>query len=222
MLPTMNVTTSKTILRNVPLQLIRTEASSCRCCYYSASSTVSQQEEPFYGKPRYASNFESSKKSNHLAGHNHRHRSIQDRIVIAIHSATTAFADPTRADAVAALGEITGPVTLQRMYQRMMEDETGRLILQERPVVSKVTIPYQELIDSAPDDPHSISANGITFGQAYGSFLKSHGFDPDERDEVKYVEDETLAYVMLRYRQVRCNTPCCQDLFQICISSNYI
>jgi ubiquinone biosynthesis protein COQ4 len=121
-------------------------------------------------------------------------------LAIAIHYATTAFADPTRADAVAALGEITGQVSLQRIHQRMMDDPTGRLILQERPIISKDTIPYERLMAEAPDYPEQ-TAN-ITFGQAYGCFLKSHGFDPDERDKVKYIEDETLAYTMLRYRQV--------------------
>jgi ubiquinone biosynthesis protein COQ4 len=121
-------------------------------------------------------------------------------LALAIHYATTAFADPTRADAVAALGEITGPVSLARIHQKMMDDATGRLILEERPVVSKATIPYERLIAEAPKDANT---PGITFGQAYGCFLKSHEFDPDERDKVKFIEDETLAYIMLRYRQVR-------------------
>jgi ubiquinone biosynthesis protein COQ4 len=141
-------------------------------------------ETPFYGAPREP---------------NSGPRSIQNRISLAIHHATAAFSDPTRADAVAALGEITGTVSLERIHQQMMNDETGRLILEERPIVSKATIPYERLISEAADDPYE---PGITFGQAYGCFLKSHGFDPDERDEIKYIEDEKLAYVMLRYRQV--------------------
>jgi hypothetical protein len=178
-----------------------------------------QEEEPFYGKPRYGNSESTSSSTSSSSSlfhsryqyHKHQHRSIFDRITIAIHNATTAFADPTRADAVAALGEITGQITLQRIHQRMMDNETGRLILQDRPVVSKATIPYMDLIASAPhvgtETGGSYRAlvnnnDDITFGQAYGLFLKSHGFDPDERDEVKYIEDETLAYVMLRYRQV--------------------
>jgi ubiquinone biosynthesis protein Coq4 len=153
-------------------------------------------DEPFYGKPRNSSCSRAS-----LDGHTTNQRSFQDRIAIALHSATTAFADPTRADAVATLGDITGPFTLQRIYNKMTQDPTGRLILNERPVVSKATIPYERLIAEAPDNLNEIP--GITFGQAYGSFLKSHGFDPDERDDVKYVDDENLAYIMKRYRQVR-------------------
>jgi ubiquinone biosynthesis protein COQ4 len=141
-------------------------------------------ETPFYGAPRES---------------NSEPRSIQSRISLAIHHATAAFSDPTRADAVAALGEITGNVSLERLHRQMMNDETGRLILEERPIVSKATIPYERLMAEAPDDPFK---PGITFGQAYGCFLKSHDFDPDERDEIKYIEDEKLAYIMLRYRQV--------------------
>lgn len=151
--------------------------SSARCF----SSTT--EETPFYGFPRPEA----------------PHRSLQNRLAVAIHSATTAFADPARADAVAALGEVTGEVSLRRIHAKMSNDPTGRLLLQERPVVSKATIPYERLMAEAPEDA---TTPGITFGQAYGSFLKGHGFDPDERDQVKYVDDEELAYVMLRYRQV--------------------
>ena len=141
------------------------------------------KERPFYGEPRPP----------------REGRSVTNRIAVALHAATTAFGDPTRADAVAALGEVTGEVTLRRILERMTNDDTGRIILQERPIVSKATIPYERLITEAPDHLTEDS----TFGHAYGSFLRSHGFDPDERDQVKYIDDEDLAYVMLRYRQVR-------------------
>jgi len=121
-----------------------------------------------------------------------------------VYHATTALSDPTRADAVAALAEVTGPVTLQKIHDRMMADETGRLILQERPLVSKATIPYDKLIAEAPDNINGDDDDdddNLTFGQVYGAFLKGHGFDPDERDEVHFIQDETLAYIMLRYRQ---------------------
>lgn len=146
---------------------------------------LSTSEEPFYGNPR-------PQKPNEP-------RSVRSRVSLAIHYAATAFADPTRADAVAALGEVTGPVTLQRLRRDMAADPVGRQILKERPIVSKATIPVDRLIAEAPDD---VTLPGITFGQAYGHFLKSHEFDPDARDQVRFIEDEELAYVMLRYRQV--------------------
>ena len=154
----------------------------CRKRCLSSASTDSNHI-PFYGSPRPTES-----------------RSVRNRIAIAIHSATTAFADPTRADAVAALGEVTGEVSLKRIYEQMKADPTGQLILKERPVVSKTTIPYDQFLAMAPED---MTTPGITFSQAYGAFLKKHGFDPDERDQVRYIDDDDLAYVMLRYRQVR-------------------
>eukprot|EP00980_Cylindrotheca_fusiformis_P018502 scaffold6124_cov122-Cylindrotheca_fusiformis.AAC.21 len=143
----------------------------------------STSEEAFYGAPR--------------PPKNNQERLPHQKLALAIHHATTAFSDPTRADAVAALGELTGQVSLERIHQKMLADPTGRRILEDRPVVSKATIPYKQLMENIPVDPEA----PLTFGQAYGKFLRSHGFDPDERDPVKYIEDETLAYIMLRYRQ---------------------
>ena len=168
--------------------------------WFSSKSTTtnnSEAEEPFYGRPRRS--FGQGDIDSVLGGV--ATNSIGHRIAIAMVNATTAFHDPTRADAVAALGEVTGTVTLRRIHDQMMSNPTGRLILRDRPVVSKSSIPYDKLIAEAPEDIDG-AGDDLTFGQAYGAFLKGHGFDPDERDEVNYIEDETLAYIMLRYRQV--------------------
>ena len=122
--------------------------------------------------------------------------SLLKPVAVALHSATTAFADPTRADAVAALGEVTGHVALTTMYDRMMSDPAGQRILRDRPIVSKATLPIDDFLRQADDDSFP-----MTFGKAYGVFLKGHGFDPDERDDVKYISNPELAYIMLRYRQ---------------------
>ena len=159
--------------------------------WFASKSATNTDDEPFYGRPRQARGNTSGLS----------HSNVMDRISIAVNNATTAFTDPTRADAVAALGEVTGTITLRRIHDQMMSDPVGRLILEERPVVSKANIPYAKLIAEAPDDIDS-ACEDLTFGQAYGAFLKEHGFDPDERDEVNFIEDETLAYIMLRYRQV--------------------
>ena len=145
----------------------------------------SNSDLPFYGQPKIPS----------------EQRSVWNRFAIAAHSATTAFSDPVRGDAVAALGEITGSVSLRRIVEQMQNHPTGRQLLQDRPVISKSTIPYDQLIADAPDDIKGTSK--ITFGQAYGYFLKIHGFDPDDRAAIRYIEDEESAWAMLRYRQVR-------------------
>ena len=41
-----------------------------------------------------------------------------------------------------------------------------------------------------------------TFGGAYAAFMRNHTFHPDDRDEVRFIEEEDLAYVMLRHRQI--------------------
>lgn len=148
---------------------------------YRLMSTTSN-DIPFYGLPRPSQADESS--------------SLLKRVGVAIHSATTAFSDPTRADAVAALGEVTGHVALTGIYDRMMSDATGQRILRDRPIVSKATLAIDDFIQQANNEK-----SPLTFGKAYGVFLKGHGFDPDERDDVKYISDPELAYIMLRYRQ---------------------
>lgn len=100
------------------------------------------------------------------------------------------FFSRKRADAVASLGEVTGHVALSQIYQRMMNDETGRRILSEKPLVNRNTINLDEL-----------SSKPGTFGYAYAEFMKKHSFDRNERSLVRYIADPDLSYVMLRYRQ---------------------
>lgn len=115
-----------------------------------------------------------------------------ERLSVAVHSATTALADPTRADAVAALGEVTGHVALQSMHQRMQSDPTGRRILHDRPVVDNASIDIEHLATALPPN---------AFGRRYAAFMQGHGFDPDGRASIRFVADPDLAYIMLRYRQ---------------------
>jgi len=142
---------------------------------------------PFYGIPR-------PPKANRLS-----EMSFTERAVIAIHSATTALADPKRADAVATLGEVTGTVALIALRHKMQQHATGQRILLEKPIVD----------GSALENGN----NKDTFGHAYTSFMQHHGFNPEERDQVKYIDDSELAYIMLRYRQIHdfshvlCNLP---------------
>mmetsp|Transcript_19107 Transcript_19107/g.53078 ORF Transcript_19107/g.53078 Transcript_19107/m.53078 type:complete len:329 (-) Transcript_19107:68-1054(-) len=159
---------------------------------------------PFYGQPRPDNGTSVSS-------------IIARRVSIALHSAVTAFNDPIRGDAVAALGDVTGATTLKRLRDEMMAHPDGKRVLIDRPIVSKDTIPVEEFMQEGKrilaEDPNVVAsinghlhgnkmqADDITFGQAYGIFLASHDYDPDERAEVRYVEDEELAYVMLRYRQ---------------------
>lgn len=170
----------------------RSRLASLRFLAASSASASGSTSVPFYGAPR-----PQATPTGENGDDDWKHR-----LALTVQNASTAFFDPTRADAVAAVGELTGTVALQQMLQAMKEHGTGKLILEERPVVTKETIPYKQLIaDAANMDAAAVAADDITFGQAYGLFLSTHGFDPDERDAIKYIDDPELAYVMLRYRQ---------------------
>ena len=172
------------------------------CCQWNYSSRIdlghhnylfgtrSKSSVPFYGEP--------------IAKDVARNLSAFQRVGIALHSATTALADPTRADSVAALGEVTGHVALVAMRDRMRSDPTGRRLLNDKPLVPMIDM---DLLSRSSSD--SI----LTFGQAYASFMGGHAFDPEKRSTVKFIQDPDLAYCMLRYRQIHdflhvlCNLP---------------
>lgn len=110
----------------------------------------------------------------------------------AAEAATAALSDPTRDDAVAVLGETTGTLALEGMRNRMMQSDSGREILRDRPIVTETEIPLERWR----------RAETGSLGYAYAAFMDRHGFHPDERKAVRFVEDEELAYVMRRYREM--------------------
>lgn len=161
---------------------------------YQTSTT----KVPFYGAPR------------ELPNDNDLSKNAASRWKLAATSALSAWWDPTRAGDVATLGNITGTYALYDIHAKMKHDPTGRRILQDRPLVNRQHLP-QWIVDHATgmvvSDDHNNWADDknrdITFGQAYADFLRQHGFDPDERSPVQHIDDSELAYIMLRYRQVR-------------------
>ena len=105
-------------------------------CLSSSSSPI-----PFYGEPRPAgprpSSFGAADSS---FGDGDRDqppilvRPVSPRENRSCRSlALTALSDPTRADAVAALGEVTGHIAWQGMHQRMLSDPTGQRIFAQPP-----------------------------------------------------------------------------------------
>lgn len=174
------------------------ENSALHAHGFEQCQTRTTTSAPFYGEPR---------PNNATEGSSIPPLSTLQRVAVAIHSATTALSDPARADAVASLGEVTGAVALGLMRERMLLDETGRRILREKPVVGKTSIDLDGLLTGSSGNLERSTSrgnggdDGLTFGSAYASFMEKHGFDPDERSQVKYIADPELAYVMLRYRQ---------------------
>ncbi|CCW66732.1 unnamed protein product [Phytomonas sp. Hart1] len=100
-----------------------------------------------------------------------------------------AIRDPSNADAVAAVGELSALHALENMKSRMMADLTGRAILLKQPLVT------DELLAVAEKQPVH------TFGRRYVAYMIHNRFNPDDRTPVLYIADPILRYIMTRYRQ---------------------
>ncbi|XP_062815512.1 ubiquinone biosynthesis protein COQ4 homolog, mitochondrial [Anolis carolinensis] len=112
--------------------------------------------------------------------------------LLAAGSACMALYDPYRHDMVAVLGETTGSFALRKLWGRMKNDPEGYRILQERPRIRLSTLDIAGL-QALP--------NG-TLGREYVRFLDDNGVSPDTRLAARFVDDEELAYVIQRYREV--------------------
>lgn len=183
---------------------------------------LSSPSAKFYGEPlppssRYTSPLRDDGDGDRRQQQQRRHYlpplTPLQRLATLVHSSITALNDPTRADAVAAVGEVTGSYALSKMLSDMERDESGRRILNDRPVVDEnVARRAMELLRRHRDEMDASSINfnnpinsgrakGMTFGAAYATFLEKHEFDPNDRSPVRFVPDADLAYVMTRYRQ---------------------
>ncbi|KAM4719384.1 ubiquinone biosynthesis protein COQ4 homolog, mitochondrial [Anableps anableps] len=114
------------------------------------------------------------------------------KTLLAVGSGVAALQDPYRHDMVAVLGETTGHLALINLRDRMKNDPEGYTILTERPRIRLSTLDLEKMA-SLPDG---------SFGREYLRFLEDNKVTPDSRAEVKFVDDEELAYIMLRYREV--------------------
>jgi ubiquinone biosynthesis protein COQ4 len=116
--------------------------------------------------------------------------SALQRLTVGLGAAVASFVDPSRADMVALLGELTGGPSLAAIRTRMRASEEGRAILADRPRISAAS-----LAAAGPFSPGSL-------GEGYTAFLRAHAFSPDERPSTRLIADEELAYIMQRYREV--------------------
>jgi ubiquinone biosynthesis protein COQ4 len=118
--------------------------------------------------------------------------SLAEKAALALDASVRALANPRRADLVGVLGETTGAPALRRMRERMRANAVGRELLAERPRIRAQALGMHALAQ-LPD---------ASFGRTYYAFLQRHGFDPNDRPEVRFVDECELAYVMQRYREV--------------------
>ncbi|KAM6110322.1 ubiquinone biosynthesis protein COQ4 homolog, mitochondrial [Pterocles gutturalis] len=114
------------------------------------------------------------------------------KALLAAGSAVTALYDPYRHDMVAVLGETTGCLALPKLRDKMKHHPEGYRILQERPRIRLSTLDMAGL-RGLPDG---------SLGREYVRFLEDNKVSPDTRMPAKFVDDEELAYVIQRYREV--------------------
>ncbi|XP_026369866.2 ubiquinone biosynthesis protein COQ4 homolog, mitochondrial isoform X1 [Ursus arctos] len=114
------------------------------------------------------------------------------KALLAAGSAGMSLYNPYRHDMVAVLGETTGHRALKGLRDQMRKDPEGAEILQERPQISLSTLDLDKL-RSLPEG---------SLGQEYLRFLDVNRVSPDTRAPTRFVDDEELAYVIQRYREV--------------------
>ncbi|KAM3911491.1 ubiquinone biosynthesis protein COQ4 homolog, mitochondrial [Leptodactylus fuscus] len=114
------------------------------------------------------------------------------KLLLSAGSAFMSLYDPYRHDMIAVLGETTGTLALQNLREKMSKDPEGKHILQERPRIRMSNLDIERFRE-LPDG---------TFGREYVRFLDVNHVTPDTRMPVKFVDDEELAYVAQRYREV--------------------
>jgi ubiquinone biosynthesis protein COQ4 len=120
------------------------------------------------------------------------------KTLLGITSGLVAINDPTRDDMISAFGELTAKYTLPRLHRLMENDAEGSLILKEKPIINSKTVDLNKLA-KLPSG---------SFGYEYVKFLDSNQITPDSRKQVMFIEENELAYVMTRYRQIHDFTHC--------------
>uniref|UniRef100_A0A673KN95 Ubiquinone biosynthesis protein COQ4 homolog, mitochondrial n=1 Tax=Sinocyclocheilus rhinocerous TaxID=307959 RepID=A0A673KN95_9TELE len=149
----------------------------------------------FYAYQGYQYTSSDSKQYDGRLYPSHIPTSSVQKAVLALGSGVAALKNPYRHDMVAVLGETTGQQALIKLRDRMRNDPEGYTILMYvsfRPRIRLSTLDLTRM-SALPDG---------TFGREYLRFLKENKVTPDTRADVKFVDDEELAYVMQRYREV--------------------
>lgn len=107
-------------------------------------------------------------------------------------SSIGAFFHPERNEFIVALGETTATKGfLTRLRNDMLNDPDGRQILKDRPYITSDYLNLDKL-KNYPDN---------SFGKCYYNWLVREHCTPDSRVDVKFIDDEELAFVFQRYRQ---------------------
>ncbi|CAM9306131.1 unnamed protein product, partial [Scytosiphon promiscuus] len=181
-----------TLISVYTIPSLRFPARSLQGCHRYASTVSSSSSSSSDSSSADGINTASGPAAKRMLYGGHQPTSPLQRTAMAGWAAVTALMEPERADMVAALGEVTGRMALERLYRSMLADPEGREILRARPVINEGTVDLAALA-ALPEG---------TFGKSYSNFMEGNKFSPDSRSPVQYVDDPDLAYVMRRYREV--------------------
>eukprot|EP00571_Detonula_confervacea_P015596 CAMPEP_0172308338 /NCGR_PEP_ID=MMETSP1058-20130122/8960_1 /TAXON_ID=83371 /ORGANISM="Detonula confervacea, Strain CCMP 353" /LENGTH=373 /DNA_ID=CAMNT_0013020723 /DNA_START=108 /DNA_END=1229 /DNA_ORIENTATION=+ len=210
----------------LPMTMLSYSPASNNYCHHRHNRRF-MSSQPFYETPLPPSTrYNSSQDMNQdIQQQNHYLPPLTplQRLATLVHSSLTALNDPTRGDAVAAVGEVTGQYALSKMMAGMESNEVGRRILKEQPIVNYENVARRamkllqqheqdEMMSGTTNNTINVTHNhpingggrgnkGISFGAAYAKFLQTHEFNPNERSPVRFISDPNLSYVMTRYRQ---------------------
>lgn len=115
-----------------------------------------------------------------------------ERALLFLGSSIGSFLHPERNEFIVALGETSATEGfLKRLRSDMLNDAVGRQILKDRPYITSEYLNLEKL-KSYPDN---------SFGKTYYNWLVREHCSPDERVDVRFIDDEELAFVFQRYRQ---------------------
>lgn len=142
-------------------------------------------------------------RSIHSLQYHHPYRlSLIQRAFLFPYLGASILLDPRKGHVLAALGDMTSESRLNHIKNNLMESEAGQRLLAERPLISSSLLQELASPTTNPDSTSSPSFPPGSLGEAYSSFMKSHGFSADDRAKVVFLNDESLAYILVRYRQV--------------------
>ncbi|EEA07120.1 coenzyme Q biosynthesis protein COQ4, putative [Cryptosporidium muris RN66] len=114
-----------------------------------------------------------------------------EKTLLLIRSTLNGIRRPADSNSVACITEITGKRSLIKLHQLMADDPEGSKILKNRLLIDS-TVYSKSKLRMLPKD---------SLGRKLVEFLDIYNFKLD-RPPVRYVDDEDLAYVMYRHRQM--------------------
>lgn len=127
----------------------------------------------------------------YLSGNTKFPSSIQ-RLALVPYYALGSFVNPNDGKFIAGLSDLTSVNALKRLQSHLRSSTKGRDLLLQKPTIDSSSIDLK-ILDKYESN---------TFGKKYAEFMQLYHFSVDDRTPVIYKEDDELAYILNRYRQI--------------------